>query len=52
MATTKLILDPKIEAEYLEAKEKSERAEYVAWREEMVYQMAKSVYRNHDISDL
>jgi hypothetical protein len=52
MATTKLILDPEIEKEYLEDKEKQERAEHIAWRTEMVYQMAKSVYRMPDISNL
>jgi hypothetical protein len=48
MATTKLILDPEIEAEYLRDKEKIERAEHVAWRTEMVYRMAQSVYRRYD----
>ncbi len=45
MATTKLILDPEIEAEYLEAKKKSERAERIAWRTEIAYQMAQCVHR-------
>lgn len=55
MATTKLVLSPEIEAEYLEIKEKTEgeiRRECKEWRESNNFRLASAMNNHIDISGL